>query len=193
MPETNARRTSFCHAGLVVAVCVSLILVGTDAYSQRKVYKWTDTDGVIHLSDTLPGGMESDDAEAITLAPTAPPAQPTVAKPAASKSDTAGSSRAPAIQVDGASAVAEVNIGDMSLADLDRRCDEAREEKIAPLRKAEIEKCKADRHNDPNWCERFNADYGDGGRTKKGAVRPRMFDDLPKCVEALQEKNRRQH
>jgi hypothetical protein len=178
---------------MVVAVCVSLILIGTDAYSQRKVYKWTDSDGVIHLSDTLPGGMDSDDAEAITLAPTAAPPLPTVAKPAASKSETRDSDRPPAMQVDRASTVAEANIGDIPLADLDRRCDEAREEKIAPLRKAEIEKCKADRHNDPNWCARFNADYGDGGRTKKGAVRPRMFDDLPECVEALQEKNRRQH
>ena len=78
-----------------------------------------------------------------------------------------------------------------SMDELDNRCDVARERKIAPLRKEEIEKCKADKRNDPGWCERFFIDYGEGGRTVHGAMRPRMFDDLPECVDALNERNRR--
>ncbi len=88
--------------------------------------------------------------------------------------------------------VEKVDITKLSLADLDLRCDEARENMIAPLREAEIATCKEDKRNDPAWCERFNADYGDGGRMASGSIRPRMFDDLPECVEALQERNRRQ-
>ncbi|MGI9569566.1 MAG: hypothetical protein ACR2PH_07495, partial [Desulfobulbia bacterium] len=80
---------------------------------------------------------------------------------------------------------------DMSLDELDKRCDTAREEKIAPLRESEIEKCKEGKRNDPDWCERFYADYGDGGKSRQGAYRPRMFDDLPECVDALNERNRR--
>jgi hypothetical protein len=62
---------------------------------------------------------------------------------------------------------------------------------IAPLRTAEIEKCKQDKREDPAFCEQFNADFGEGGRTVSGTMRPRMFDDLPQCVEAMEEINRR--
>ncbi len=79
----------------------------------------------------------------------------------------------------------------MSVPDLDLRCDEAREEMIAPLRETAIAECKQDKRRDPEWCERFNADFGEGGRTESGSIRPRMFDDLPECIEALEEKNRR--
>jgi hypothetical protein len=82
-------------------------------------------------------------------------------------------------------------ISEMSLEDLDRRCDQAREAKIAPLREAAIEECKQGKRNDPAWCERFNADFGEGGVTVNGNFRPRMFDDIPECVDALNERNRR--
>ena len=85
----------------------------------------------------------------------------------------------------------EIDISKMTLAELDQRCDVAREKKIAPLREAEIKKCKQDKRNDPAWCERFNADFGEGGRTVSGTIRPRMFDDLPECVDALKERNLR--
>ncbi len=62
---------------------------------------------------------------------------------------------------------------------------------IAPIREAEIVKCKEDNREDPAFCERFYADLGEGGRTVAGAMRPRMFDDLPQCVDALNERNRR--
>jgi hypothetical protein len=62
---------------------------------------------------------------------------------------------------------------------------------IAPLREAAIEECKQDKREDPAFCERFNADFGEGGRTVSGAIRPRMFDDLPECVEAQEELHRR--
>lgn len=82
-------------------------------------------------------------------------------------------------------------IEDMSMDELNQRCDAAREEKIAPLREQTIEECKQQPRNDPAWCERFYADFGEGGRTKNGSIRPRMFDDLPECLDALNEENRR--
>jgi hypothetical protein len=86
----------------------------------------------------------------------------------------------------------KTDVAHLSIADLDLRCDEAREKMIAPLREAEIAKCKQDKREDPAFCERFNADFGEGGRTVSGAMRPRMFDDLPQCLEAMAETNRRQ-
>ena len=78
-----------------------------------------------------------------------------------------------------------------SLEELDRRCEAAREEKIAPLREAEIARCKADKRNDPAYCERFWADYGESRRTPDGNFIPRMFHDLPECVTAERERRRR--
>jgi hypothetical protein len=89
-----------------------------------------------------------------------------------------------------ASAYAQT-ISEMSLEELDLRCEQAREEKIAPLRNAAIEECKQGKRNDPEWCERFNADFGDGGKAANGTYRPRIFDDIPECVDELNERNRR--
>lgn len=77
-----------------------------------------------------------------------------------------------------------------SSEELERRCEAAREAKIKPLRDAEIAKCKADKRNDPAWCERFWKDYGDAGRTVDGRFRPRLFDDLPECIAAQQARSR---
>jgi len=75
--------------------------------------------------------------------------------------------------------------------DLDRRCEDAKEKLIAPLREAEIAKCKRQEDIDPARCERLFADYGDGERTVSGGTFPPMFHDLPECVEALEERSRR--
>lgn len=78
-----------------------------------------------------------------------------------------------------------------SLSELNRRCEDAREKKIAPLRDAEIARCKADKRNDPGYCERFFASYGDASYAANGTYVPRMFNDLPECVVADQERKRR--
>lgn len=172
--------------GVVLTVCCASV------YAQQKVYKWVDKDGVVHLSDSPPAASESADTEILTTekSPTyVPPAQPAAKSPAVSQAE--GESQSAKIQVENPPLAEKVNIAEMSLEDLDRRCDDAREKMIAPLREAEIADCKQQKRDDPAWCERFNADFGDGGRTVSGAIRPRMFDDLPECVEALQERNRR--
>ena len=67
---------------------------------------------------------------------------------------------------------------------LEAQCEQEREARIKPLREMEIEKCKADKNNDPAYCERFWKDYGNSTRTSKGMI-PRMFDDLPVCQAAF--------
>ena len=78
-------------------------------------------------------------------------------------------------------------IGDaLSLQQLQQRCDQAREEKIAPLRQEAIEECLTSnprRRNVEEYCERFYSDFGQGGRTESGHFRQPMFHDLPECQE----------
>lgn len=76
-----------------------------------------------------------------------------------------------------------------SLQELQQRCEQARENKIAPLRQAAIEECITSnprRRNADEFCERFYSDFGQGGRTASGGFRQRMFHDLPECLEFYQ-------
>jgi hypothetical protein len=72
------------------------------------------------------------------------------------------------------------------VAVLESQCAAAREAKIKPLREAEIAKCKASRPDDPAYCERYWSDYGNAKRLPNGTMSPRMFDELPICVQATQ-------
>ena len=80
----------------------------------------------------------------------------------------------------------EISAGKTDLKELERRCAEARQAKIAPLRKAEIEKCATKDRNTRDArekCERFYVDYGEGARYKSGGHKERMFNDLPECLK----------
>src|SRR5262245_18218232 len=70
------------------------------------------------------------------------------------------------------------------VAALERKCEEAREAKLKPLREAEIAKCKASKREDPAFCDRYWSDYGNAVRQPNGTMSPRKFDDLPECVAA---------
>ena len=79
-----------------------------------------------------------------------------------------------------------------SLQALERQCETARERHIAPLRQDTINQCMADRtsgnrgsrnsRDARQYCERFYADFGQGGRTQAGGFRQRMFHDIPECL-----------
>ena len=174
----------------VAAVAVTALCAG--AHAEKTVYKWVDEDGVAHFSDSPPAESNPGDTETLTIPKTPPnvaPAQPAATSPTVSVPVAANQSIQP--QTEMPPLYEKIDISKMSVSDLDLRCEEAREKMIAPLREAAIVECKQDKRRDPAWCERFNADFGEGGRTESGAMRPRMFDDLPECVEALQENNRR--
>jgi hypothetical protein len=145
-------------------------------------------DGVVHMGDSPPENAQT--VETITIQPTKSTAAPAPAPAPERRADPVPSQPVapPATEVPMA---APVDISAMTLEELDQRCEAARQDKIAPLREAEIESCKQGKRNDPAECESVSADFGDGGRTVSGAMRPRMFDDLPECVEALHEQNTR--
>jgi hypothetical protein len=180
------------NGGAVLALGVILAVVCGSVYAQQKVYKWVDEEGVVHFSEEPPGESPETDVDVFTTDPAppyVPPAQTTVKSPSASEKDVAKPSAQPKTQT--RPPVKKMDITEMSLADLDRRCEAARDKIIAPLKKAEIEKCIQTETGDQGWCETFWADYGDAQRTRSGVFIPRQFNDIPECVEAQDERNRR--
>jgi hypothetical protein len=176
----------------ILALGIILTVVWANVSAQQKVYKWVDEEGVVHYSEEPPGESPKAEVETFTTDPAppyVPPAQATVKSQPASETDVAKQSTQPEPQT--RPPVKKTDIAKMSLADLDRRCEAAREKIIAPLRKAEIAKCIQTGTGDQGWCDVFWADYGDAQRTKSGVMIPRQFNDIPECVEALDERHRR--
>ena len=182
----------YYREALTAILIIGLLASTASIYAQQKVYKWVDEDGVVHFSEEPPGESPKVEVETFTTDPAppyVPPAQTTIKSPSASEPDVENQIAQPEIQI--RPPVKEIDITEMSLADMDRRCEDAREEKIAPLKEAEIAKCIQTETGDQAWCEAFWADYGDGGRTVSGGTFPRLFDDLPECVDAWEEFTRR--
>lgn len=72
-------------------------------------------------------------------------------------------------------------------AELDAACEQAREEKLAPIREKYIEECVANKEQaDRESCERFYADYG-----AQSGQRAPLFYDLPACEKAFNYQNGR--
>lgn len=178
--------------GRVILLGIILMVACASVNAQQTVFRWVDEDGVVHFSDAPPDESAAVESETITTEKPPPyvtPAQPVVKSPAASEMDREKQSVQPEIETP--PLVRKVDIATLSVADLDRRCEDAREKLIAPLREAEIAKCNQQEDTDPARCERFYVDYGDGGRTASGGTFPPMFHDLPECVDALEERRRR--
>ena len=69
------------------------------------------------------------------------------------------------------------------LKELERRCAEAREAKIAPLRKIEIEKCATKDRNTKDARKKCESRYIDYGEAIRHGHSGRMFNDLPECLK----------
>ena len=77
------------------------------------------------------------------------------------------------------------------LQKLEKRCNDAREKKIAPLRQNAIKECiakdnnmnKAKKKEAKERCERHYIDYGAAVRYKNVGGKERMFNDLPECLK----------
>ncbi len=182
--------TSSCWGRLVLGIVLTGLCASV--YAQEKVYKWVDEDGVVNFSEEQPAVSPDVKVEVITTEPAPPPVPPTqttVRSPPTAAAHVETQSRQPEPEVP--PLVEQVDITKMSLAELDRRCEDAREAMIAPRRAAEIEKCIQTGTGDQDWCETFWADYGAPQRTKSGGWTPPMFHDLPECRDAWNERNRR--
>lgn len=168
-----------------LALGIILMIVGANVDAQQTVYKWVDKDGVVHFSDEPPVESDAVLAEELTIAESPTPSQP-YQPPTRKPTDTGKQDEGQVTHLESPASLESPNIdiSTLSLEELDRRCEAEREAKIAPLRKAEIDRCINEQRKDPAYCNRFYADYGQSGRTIHGTVRPRMFHDLPVCLEA---------
>jgi hypothetical protein len=180
------------NSRLLIALGFMLTVACANIYAQQTVYKWVDEDGVVHFSEEPPNVSSDIKVEVITTdpsPPSAPRASTTVKSAPPTTAQVEKQSAKPEAEIP--PLVKEVDITEMSLEELDRRCEHAREAMIAPLREAEIEKCIQTGTGDRPWCETFWADYGEPVRTKSGTFTPAMFHDLPECLDAFNERNRR--
>ena len=67
-------------------------------------------------------------------------------------------------------------------AELDAACDDARNQKLVPLREKMVDICLQDQEFETREkCENYYADYGE-----RAGRRPAMFYDLPACVKAFE-------
>ena len=181
----------------VVRILAVILIIGSLAAAgsicaQETVYKWVDKEGVVHFSEQPPDESLGFDVQIVTTdrAPRyVPPPKPKVKSRPASKTPIVSESAQPQVQVP--TKAETLDVAQISLEELDRRCEAAREKKIAPLRAAEIANCIETETGDRAWCENFWADYGEPRRLPNGAFTPRMFHDLPECLEALDERHRR--
>ena len=180
------------NGGRVILLGLILTVACASVYAQQTVYEWVDEDGVVHFSDAPPDESEAVESETFTTEkspPYVPPAQTNIKSPSAAETDVEKQSAQPEPQI--RPPAKEIDIAEMSLADLDRRCEDVRDAKIAPLKEAEIANCIQTETGDQAWCETFWADYGNARRTVSGGIIPRLFHDLPECTEAWDERNRR--
>lgn len=65
-------------------------------------------------------------------------------------------------------------------AELDKACEAAREQKLAPERQQHIDDCVQQKTKNQAECEGFYADYG-----ARSGNRAPLFYDLPECEEAF--------
>ena len=183
-----------CRKIFTAVLFIGLLASPASIYAQQKVYKWVDEEGVVHFSEQPPGQSPEGEVETFTTDP-APPyvpsAQKAIKSPSADATNVENQTAQPKVEMPPPAKAKAIDITEMSLADLDRRCEDAREERIAPMREAEIANCVQTETGDRAWCETFWADYGDSQRMASGGIIPRLFHDLPECTEAWEERNRR--
>ena len=170
---------------VLLVLGVSAVVCGAQA---ETVYKWVDENGVPHYSNSLPEGITNYEVLGVEPAPAIPAEAVTAPPPVQPGAQVAP---APEKPTETPASPGQPDPSRMSLTDLDARCEAAREELIAPLREAEIQRCQANPENDPAWCQRYFADYGDAARRPDGVMGPRLFDDLPECAQAQAERERR--
>jgi len=73
---------------------------------------------------------------------------------------------------------------DGAQAELDKKCEAAREKKLKPKRDKLIKKCMSEDKKSREECVAYYSTYGDAQFRSTGNIEKRLFDDLPECVKA---------
>ncbi|MEB8433042.1 DUF4124 domain-containing protein [Cocleimonas sp. KMM 6892] len=82
-----------------------------------------------------------------------------------------------------------------TIAEYNQRCEDAREELIAPLRQEAVASCMKMKHSmssrTRDSCEEINENFGDGGMNSRGYYIQRMFHNISECQDAYDAWDRR--
>jgi len=171
------------------------ILLISPALILGDVYKWTDEEGKIHYGNKPPAQIEGEKIQ-IKQGPSEDEVQGAQQKidrqleEMNEREERRKESSANQDEEDQETDTANLDES-LSLGELDRLCEKAREEKIAPLREIAIEECitsQRQRTNFPDeeYCQRFYKDFGTGVVVGISGRTPAMFYDLPECVTAFE-------
>jgi hypothetical protein len=76
------------------------------------------------------------------------------------------------------------------LDELDRVCEAAREQRLAPLRAERIERCVTAEKRSREQCAAEYTNWGNTQPTAGGRARTGLFYDLPECVAAFEARQR---
>lgn len=76
------------------------------------------------------------------------------------------------------------------LDDLDRVCEAAREQRLAPLRAERVERCVTIEKRSREQCTAEYANWGNTQPLAGGRARSGLFYDLPECVAAAEARQR---
>lgn len=89
-----------------------------------------------------------------------------------------------------APALAQTEAEMKRLDELDRACEAAREQRLAPLRAERIERCVTLEKRTREQCTAEYANWGNTRPVAGGRARSGLFYDLPECVAAFEARQR---
>lgn len=79
------------------------------------------------------------------------------------------------------------------LVELEAKCEQAREQALAPVRERRTQECIEQQMYSPEHCEAYYATYGNVERSASGAPTEGSFYDLPVCQQWLAEQQKVEH
>jgi hypothetical protein len=97
---------------------------------------------------------------------------------------------AAAVLLAGGTALAQTDSDMKRMAELDRVCEAAREQRLAPMRAERIERCVSVENRSREQCSSEYANWGNTQATARGTARTGLFYDLPECVAAFEARQR---
>lgn len=164
-----------------VIITAGMLTAWLASASATELCKWVDENGTVHYAQTCP---DSEDAETVNVEGK---------DPQSSGDDPYAESRARLEQRGQETQAAGQNqaqpmgqtqdFSRMSPAQLSSECERQREARLGPERQQLVAQCKAEGEKSASACERFYADWGNGG-VQGGHTIPRKYDNLPVCVAA---------
>lgn len=170
-------------------IAVGLFVAWLTPAPAAELCKWVDENGTVHYAETCPDSL---DAGAVTVEDKDPEARgdDPYAESRARLEQRGQAAQAgaqaqgqPQGQPQGRQMGRTQDFSGMSPAQLASECERQREARLGPERRQLIAQCTAQGEKSASACERFYADWGNGGR-QGGHTVPRKYDNLPVCVAA---------